>query len=49
VQQAREEFWGRWIREVFPGLLKQSKWTKDKRDVKVGDIVLRKDCLTVQG
>ncbi len=49
VQQAREEFWGRWIREVFPGLLKQSKWTKDKRDVKVGDIVLRKDFLTVQG
>jgi hypothetical protein len=43
VQQAREEFWGRWIREVFTGLLKQSKWTKDKRDVKVGDIVLRKD------
>jgi hypothetical protein len=43
VQRARVEFWGRWIREVFPGLLKQSKWTKDKRDVEVGDIVLRKD------
>ncbi len=34
---------GRWIREVFPELLKQRKWTKDKRDVKVGNIVLRKD------
>jgi hypothetical protein len=43
VQQAKEEFWGRWIREVFPGLLKQVKWTKDRRDVKVGDVVLRKD------
>jgi hypothetical protein len=43
VQRAKEEFWGRWIREVFPELLKQRKWTKDKRDVKVGDIVLRKD------
>jgi hypothetical protein len=43
VQRAKEEFLGRWIREVFPGLLKQAKWTKDKKDVKVGDIVLRKD------
>jgi hypothetical protein len=43
VQRAKEEFWARWIREVFPGLLKQAKWTKDRRDVKVGDIVLRKD------
>ncbi len=38
-----EEFWGRWVKEVFPELLKQRKWAKDKRDVKVGDIVLRKD------
>jgi hypothetical protein len=43
MQRAKEEFWGRCIREVFPGLLKQTKWTKDRRDVKVGDIVLRKD------
>jgi hypothetical protein len=43
VQQVKEEFWGRWIKEVFPELLKQRKWTKDKRDVRVGDIVLRKD------
>jgi hypothetical protein len=43
VQRAKEEFWGRWIRKVFPGLLNQVKWTKDRRDVKVGDVVLRKD------
>ncbi len=43
VQQAKTEFWNRWIEEVFPEMLKQHKWTRDKKDVKVGDIVLRKD------
>jgi hypothetical protein len=28
---------------VFPEMLKQSKWKQDKRDLMVGDIVLRKD------
>ncbi len=28
---------------MFPEMLKQSKWTQGKRDIKVGDIVLRKD------
>ncbi len=43
VQQAKEEFWDRWVREVFPSLLKQQKRFKYKRDVKVGDIVPRKE------
>jgi hypothetical protein len=43
VQQAKQEFWDRWVKEVFPSLLKQLKWYKYKRDAKVGDIVLRKD------
>jgi hypothetical protein len=43
VQRAQQEFWTRWIEEVFPELLKQSKWKQNKRDLKVGDIVLRKD------
>jgi hypothetical protein len=43
VQRAKKEFWNRWIEEVFPEMLKQHKWTRDKKDVKVGDIVLRKD------
>jgi hypothetical protein len=43
VQQAKREFWSRWIEEVFPEMLKQHKWTWDRKDVKVGDIVLRKD------
>jgi hypothetical protein len=43
VQRAQQEFWKRWIEEVFPERLKQSKWKQDKRDLKIGDIVLRKD------
>jgi hypothetical protein len=43
VQRTQQEFWKRWRDEVFPEMLKQSKWKRDKRDLEVGDIVLRKD------
>ncbi len=43
VQQAKEEFWDRWVKEVFPSLLKHQKWYKYKRDTKVRDVVLKKD------
>ncbi len=43
VQQIQRDFWKRWIEEVFPERLKQSKWKQEKRDLKEGDIVLRKD------
>jgi hypothetical protein len=43
VQRTQQEFWRRWIEEVFPQRLKQSKWKLEKRDLKAGDIVLRKD------
>jgi hypothetical protein len=26
VQETKEEFWDRWVKEVFPSLLKQKKW-----------------------
>ncbi len=43
VQRTQQEFWKRWIEEVFPERLRQSKWKQGKRDLKVGDVVLRKD------
>jgi hypothetical protein len=43
VQRVQQEFWRRWIEEVFPQRLKQSKWRLEKRDLRTGDIVLRKD------
>jgi hypothetical protein len=36
VQEAKGEFWYRWVKEVFPSLLKQKKWFKYKRDARVG-------------
>jgi hypothetical protein len=43
VQRAQKEFWKRWVEEVFSEMLKQNKWMRGKKDLKVGDIVLRKD------
>jgi hypothetical protein len=43
VQRTQQEFWKRWIEEIFPEKLRQSKWKQEKRDLKVGDVVLRKD------
>jgi hypothetical protein len=43
VQEAKEEFLDRWVKEIFPSLVQQKKWYKYKRDAKVGDVVLRKD------
>jgi hypothetical protein len=43
VQRTQQEFWKRWIEEVFPDKLRQSKWRQEKRDLKVGDVVLRKN------
>ncbi len=43
VQRTQQEFWKRWIEEVFPEKLRQSKWRQEKGDLKVGDVVLRKD------
>ncbi len=43
VHEAKEEFWDKWMKEIFPSLLKQKKWYKYKRDARVRDVVLRKD------
>ncbi len=43
IKEAKEQFGDRWVREIFFMLLKQSKWTKVKRDEIEGDVVLRKD------
>jgi hypothetical protein len=43
VQRTKQEFWRRWIEEEFPEMLKQNKLTRDKKELKVGDIVLGKD------
>ncbi len=32
VQEAKEEFWDRWVQEIFPSILKHRKCYKYKRD-----------------
>jgi hypothetical protein len=32
VQEAKEEFLDRWVKEIFPSLFRQRKWYKYKRE-----------------
>ncbi len=43
MQEAKEEFCDRWVREIFSSLFKQNKWYKYKRNVQVGNVVLRRE------
>jgi hypothetical protein len=40
AQLVASTFWRRWIKEYLPILQCRSKWTKVRRDIRVGDIVL---------
>ena len=39
IQSILDKIWGRFVREVVPQLHKINKWTKERRNVQVGDIV----------
>ena len=43
VQHLANEFWKRWRREFLLTLQKREKWTNERRNFQVGDIVLVKD------
>ena len=40
VQELVKHFWQRWLKEWLPGLNPTTKWHKEKRNLKVGDIVI---------
>jgi len=40
VQEVVHHFWKRWLQEWLPSLSPRKKWGKEKRDLKVGDLVL---------
>ncbi|XP_064109657.1 uncharacterized protein LOC135217623 [Macrobrachium nipponense] len=40
VQHIAEQFWARWKREYKSGLQQRQKWFKERRNVRLGDIVL---------
>jgi hypothetical protein len=40
LQYLSEQFWSRWRREYLSTLRDREKWTKEQRNIKVGDIVM---------
>lgn len=40
IQELVQHFWQRWLREWLPGLSARKKWNKERRDIKVGEVVL---------
>jgi hypothetical protein len=40
IQEAKKQFWTKWMSQVFGGRMLSHKWTKKERDVAVGDVVL---------
>ena len=49
IQSLVDSFWKRWTRNFFPSLIIRNKWHVDRRDVKIGDIVLVKDSNEIRG
>ena len=40
VQELIRHYWKRWMREWLPTLTQRKKWTKEKSDLKEGDVVI---------
>ncbi|XP_028398937.1 uncharacterized protein LOC114522452 [Dendronephthya gigantea] len=49
VQKIIDSFWKRWSRDVFPTLVPRKKWTTEKRNVRVDDIVVVQDTNAIRG
>ena len=43
IQNITNSFWRQWTRDYFPSLLVNQKWHTEKRNVKIGDIVIVQD------
>jgi len=49
AQELSERFWRRWLIEYVPALTERSKWTKEERNLAVGDLVLLVDPSSPRG
>ena len=49
IQSIAGSFWKKWSRDVFPNMVIRSKWHTEKRDVKVGDVVVVYDTKVIRG
>jgi hypothetical protein len=39
IEEVKRQFWKKWMQQVFSGRMLSHKWTKNGRNVAVGDIV----------
>jgi hypothetical protein len=39
IEEAKRQFWKKWMQQVFSGRMLNQKWTKNVRNVAIGDIV----------
>ncbi len=39
IEEAKRQFWRKWMQQVFSGRMLNHKWTKSVRNVAIGDIV----------
>ena len=49
VQNIADSFWRQWTRDFFPSLLVRQRWHTEKRNVKVGDVVMIQDAKQLRG
>ena len=49
LQNVVSGFWRRWTHEVFPKLVIEPKWHTERRNVRVGDVVMVEDINVVRG
>ena len=47
IREVRDDFWKKWLMQVFPNLVPSYRWKRQRRDVVVGDVVLLKDASLV--
>ncbi|XP_071525744.1 uncharacterized protein [Panulirus ornatus] len=48
-QRIVDSFWKKWTRDFFPTLLIRQKWHTERRNLKIGDLVLFQDSNVVRG
>ena len=49
VQKIVDAFWRSWTRDVFPLLVPRRKWNVEKRNIRVGDVVMVSDPNAIRG
>ena len=49
IESVVDQFWKRWIKDVFPNMIIRPKWHVEQRNVQVGDIVMIQDSDAFRG